>query len=178
MHRIKIITPDPIAEKLLILLAEQLTETHGTVVLLDAAWMERMEEFPGTRIILFTASSDPDYLRLAREAGAEGLWYLQPSAEALAQVLRGVQPFPERSPRVKLGHAWSDDLTARELEVLREMTAGYTDAQISETLSISIPTVKHHIQQLRLKAGFSNRTQMAVAAVGCGLVDLKKVTKL
>ena len=61
MHRIKIITPDPIAEKLLILLAEQLTETHGTVVLLDAAWMERMEELPGTRIILFTASSDPGY---------------------------------------------------------------------------------------------------------------------
>ena len=177
MQWIKIISPDPIVEKLLILLAEQLPEQEDNILLLDAAWMDRMKDFPGMRIILFTASCDPGYLRPARESEAKGLWYLQPSVEDLCQVLRGDLPFPEKAPRVKLGSAWSDELTLRELEVLRVMTAGKTDAQISEILNMSIPTVKHHIQQLRLKTGFSNRTQMAVAAVSSGLI-CKKITIL
>ena len=45
MQRLKIITPDPLVEALLSLLAEQLPEPKETTLLLDAAWMERMEEF-------------------------------------------------------------------------------------------------------------------------------------
>ena len=171
MQQIKIITPDPIIESFLMLLAEKLPPCQKSVVLLDAAWMERMKEFSGMRIILFTASSDPGYLQLAGESGAAGFWYLQPSAEALAQVLQGEGSFPEAPPVVRLGDAHSSDLTARELEVLREMTAGKTDTQIGEILNMSVSTVKHHIQQLRFKTGFANRTQMAVAAVSSGLID-------
>ena len=49
----------------------------------------------------------------------------------------------------------------------------HPDAKIGEILNMSVSTVKHHIQQLRLKTGFSNRTQIAVAAVSCGLIDKK-----
>ena len=173
MQRIKIITPDPIVETLLTLLTERLPEPEENTLLLDAVWMERMEKFPGIRIILFTASADPAYLTMARESGAAGFWYLRPSVEALLQVLQDEGSFPEAPPVVRLGDAHSSDLTARELEVLREMTAGKTDAQIGEILNMSVSTVKHHIQQLRLKTGFSNRTQIAVAAVSCGLIDKK-----
>lgn len=173
MQRIKIITPDPIVETLLTLLTERLPEPEENTLLLDAVWMERIEKFPGIRIILFTASADPAYLTMARESGAAGFWYLQPSAEALAQVSQGEGSFPEVPPVVRLGDAHSCDLTARELEVLREMTAGKTDAQIGEILNMSVSTVKHHIQQLRFKTGFANRTQMAVAAVSSGLIDKK-----
>ena len=173
MSHMKIVTPDPFAETLLSLLAEKLMPCQVPVVLLDAVWMERITEFPGHKIILFTASADPGYLPLVRKSGATGFWYLQPSAEALAQVLQGEGSFPEAPPVVRLGDAHSSDLTARELEVLREMTAGKTDAQIGEILNMSVSTVKHHIQQLRFKTGFANRTQMAVAAVSCGLIDKK-----
>ena len=173
MQQIKIITPDPIVEALLALLAEQLPEPEENTLLLDAAWMDQMGEFSGMRIILFTASADPAYLTAARESGAVGFCYLQPSVESLTQTLREEGSFPEAPPVVQLGDVRSSDLTVRELEVLREMTAGKTDAQISETLNMSVPTVKHHIQQLRLKTGFSNRTQIAVAAVSCGLIDKK-----
>ena len=86
MQQIKIITPDPIVEALLSLLAEQLPEPKENTLLLDAVWMERMEKFPGIRIILFTASADPAYLTMARESGAAGFWYLRPSVEALLQI--------------------------------------------------------------------------------------------
>ena len=55
MSHMKIVTPDPFAETLLSLLAEKLMPCQVPVVLLDAVWMERITEFPGHKIILFTA---------------------------------------------------------------------------------------------------------------------------
>ena len=173
MHRIKIITPDSILEKLLILLAERLPEQKDTIVLLDAVWMDHLQEFPGDRIILFTASADPGYLTEAQKSGAAGFWYLSPSEESLSQVLAGKPAFPENPPVVQLGSVKSTGLTQRELEVLRELAEGKTDTRIGETLGISVPTVKHHIQQLLLKTDLENRTQLATAAVLSGLIALK-----
>lgn len=162
MSGVTVMTPDPIVEKLLLLLTADLSES---AVLLDAAWMERMAEFPEHTIILFTASADPEYLEAARRSEAAGFWYLQPSVEALARVL-----FPDYAPIVALGKARSTDLTKRELDVLRQMAEGKSDAQIGDALSISVSTVKHHIQQLRSKTGLTNRTQLAVEAIRIGLI--------
>jgi len=170
MNRIRIITPDPILEALLTLLAEQLPEPEEDILLLDAAWTGRMREFSAEKIILFTASADPAYLTAAREAGAGGFWYLKPSAEELSLVLEGDPAFPEKAPAVPLGNVLSNALTKRELEVLREMASGKTDAEIGEALNMAVPTVKHHIQQLFFKTGFTNRTQLAVDAVRSGLI--------
>lgn len=170
MNHITIVTPDIIIEKLLTLLAEQLPKPNEHIVLLDAAWMERLPEFPGKKIILFTASADPAYLTAAREAGADGFWYLKPSAEELSRILEGTPMFPEKAPAVSLGNALSSALTKRELEVLREMVSGKTDAEIGEALNMAVPTVKHHIQQLFFKTGFANRTQLAVDAVRSRLI--------
>ncbi len=170
MNRIKIITPDPIVEVLLTLLAEQLPESNDHIVLLDAAQIGRISEFSGARIILFTASADPAYLAAARESGADGFWYLKPSVEELSHILEGDPAFPEKAPAVSLGNALSSALTKRELEVLREMVAGKTDAEIGEALNMAVPTVKHHIQQLFFKTGFANRTQLAVDAVRSRLI--------
>ena len=74
---------------------------------------------------------------------------------------------------MRFGDVVSHELTDRELEVLRKVVEGKTDAQIGEVLNMSVPTVKHHIQQLRTKTGFANRTQIAVAAVSSGLIDEK-----
>ena len=170
MQRIKIITPDPIVETLLTLLTERLTEPEENTLLLDAVWLDRIGEFSCTKVIVFTAAADPAYLTEARESGADGFWYLQPSGEGLAEVMAGVKPFPEKSPSVLLGKARSESLTKRELDVLRQMAEGKSDAQIGDALNISVSTVKHHIQQLRIKTGLANRTQLAVEAVRSGLI--------
>lgn len=170
MQRIKIITPDPILEALLTLLAEQLPEPNEHIVLLDAVQMERLPEFPGAKVILFTASADPGYLTSAREAGADGFWYLKPSAEKLSLALEGDPAFPEKAPVVPLGNVLSNALTKRELEVLREMVSGKSDSEIGKALNMALPTVKHHIQQLFFKTGFANRTQLSVDAVRSRLI--------
>jgi DNA-binding NarL/FixJ family response regulator len=170
MACVRILTPDPAAEMLLSLMAAQLPEESEPVILLDAAWMERMAEYPQHKIILFTASADPELLEAAQKSEVAGFWYLQPSMEALARVLAGEPAFPDHAPIVALGKARSTDLTKRELDVLRQMAEGKSDAQIGDTLSISVSTVKHHIQQLRRKTGLANRTQLAVEAIHSGLI--------
>jgi len=170
MNQITIVCSDPIVEKLLRYITAEIPEPGKQVVLLDAAIMERLPEFPGARVILFTASADPAYLTAAREAGADGFWYLKPSTEELSHILGGDPAFPEKAPAVPLGNVPSSVLTKRELEVLREMVSGKTDAEIGEALNMAVPTVKHHIQQLFFKTGFTNRTQLAVDAVRSGLI--------
>ena len=61
-------------------------------------------------------------------------------------------------------------LSDRELEVLREVVAGLPDADIAEALHMSLRTVKSHIQSMREKTGFRNRTELAVRAREVGLV--------
>ena len=56
------------------------------------------------------------------------------------------------------------------MKVLKEVVSGKTDAAIAETLFISVSTVKQHIQKIREKTKFSNRTELAVRARESGIV--------
>lgn len=175
MNRIEIICGDPIVEKLLCCIVAELPQSDKEVVLLDAAQLARIPEFFGRKIILFSASADPKLLTEAKKTAAAGFWYLEPSAESLSRVLAGQPAFPENAPSVPFGTVGSEMLTSRELDVLRQIVSGKSDAQIAEALNCAVSTVKHHIQQLRLKSGLQNRTQMAVAAVDRGLISLERL---
>ena len=85
------------------------------------------------------------------------------------RTMAGENLFPEPMT-VYLEHALSSDLTDRELQVLREVVSGSTDAEIADKLGISLRTVKGHIQNLREKSGFRNRTELAVHARSSGLI--------
>lgn len=174
MSRIQIVTDNAALRKLMELLAEKMETVPSGIVLLDAADMARLPEFPKEKTVLFTASADPFCLDNARKTEAAAFWYLQPSVEALEEILtavaRGERVFPQQPPLVRLGDAISSNLSVRELEVLREIAAGKTDTEISNTLNIAVPTVKYHIQQMLFKTGFGNRTQLAVRAVFAGLI--------
>lgn len=172
MTHIKIVTPDPDVEKLLHYLAAELPESVEPVVLLDAAQMERIPEFSGTKAILFSASADPQYLAAARNAGAAGFWYLEPSADSLSRVLMGQPAFPEEAPAVKLGKISSAVLTHREIDVLRQLTLGKSDADIAAALHCSLSTVKHYVSSMREKTGISSRVTLAVLAATGGLIDI------
>ena len=62
-------------------------------------------------------------------------------------------------------------LTARELEILALIVAGYSNAQIAERLYITIGTVKTHVRNVLNKLSVDDRTQAAVLALRSGLVD-------
>lgn len=88
----------------------------------------------------------------ARKAGIEGFWYKEASGEDILSVMDAVMAgeavYPDIQPRVRLGMADSTEFTDRELEVLRIMTKGLSNAAIAQTLCISENTVKSHIQHM------------------------------
>ena len=132
------------------------------------------KNYPHIKIIIITSQPEYSYIAQARQIGVESFWYKEPTAEALLKVMdrtmAGESIYPDSAPVTRLGAALSNDFTERELEVLRELVSGKTDAAIAETLCLSVTRVKQHIQRIREKTQFANRTELAVRARESGLV--------
>lgn len=132
------------------------------------------KSFPEIKIIIITSQPEHSFIERAKAAGVESFWYKNGAAEELLSIMErtisGEKVYPETTPTVKLGASYSEKLSDRELEVLREVVAGETDAAIAEKLHMSLRTVKQHIQSMRDKTGFRNRTELAVKARESGLV--------
>lgn len=130
--------------------------------------------FPYIKIIIITSQPECSFIDRARAAGVESFWYKTASAEEILTVMdrtmAGESIYPDTTPKLKLGDAASDNFSDRELEVLRLVVAGETDAGIAEKLFLAVSTVKQHIQSLRDKTGFRNRTELAVRARESGLI--------
>ena len=130
--------------------------------------------YPKKKIIIVTSQPECDFVERARKSGVESFWYKDPSAEHLLDVMdrtmRGESVYPDKLPVLQIGLATSEEFTARELEVLRELTSGDTDDEIAKRLHISIHTVKKYVKTLLQKAGFTTRTQLAVMARESGIV--------
>ena len=132
------------------------------------------KNYPAIKIIIITSQPEYSYIAHARKIGVESFWYKEPTAEALLKIMdrtmAGESIYPDSAPVTRLGAALSDDFTERELEVLRELVSGKTDAAIAETLCLSVTRVKQHIQRIREKTQFANRTELAVRARESGIV--------
>jgi DNA-binding NarL/FixJ family response regulator len=154
-------------------------------------------EQPEVSVLVITTYRNPDYLLEAIEAGAAG--YVLKDAtnrqltNAMRRALNGGSPINQElaleliqhlasktSLRVELppaherGAAAStpllNELTSRELEVLRLLALGKTNQEIAEDLLISKATTKVHVQHIIAKLEVSDRTQVVVRAFGLGLV--------
>lgn len=65
----------------------------------------------------------------------------------------------------------SEDLTAREREVLRYVAGGFSNGEIAKYLSISLNTVKYHLAQIMKKLGAANRTEAVLRAIQSGELE-------
>ncbi len=142
------------------------------------------ELHPRTSILVVTLSEDPDYLLEALRVGAAGYVLKDASRRevvaAVRQVLSGESPLdPKLSAQLirrlatqsrPSSGAHSDELTHRELDVLRLVAEGRTNAEIAQSLFISVGTVKVHVERIIDKLGVSDRTQAAVRAVELGYI--------
>ena len=130
--------------------------------------------FPDIKIIIVTGQPECSFIDRARSAGVNSFWYKSAPVENLVKIMdrtmEGESVYPDTTPSLQLGNISSIALTRRELEVLREVVAGESDAAIAEKLHISLRTVKSHIQSMRNKTGFKNRTELAVRTRDCGLI--------
>lgn len=167
------------------LFAEVFCRTHPVdVILMDVctamnangidAAKDIKKHLPKIKIIIITSQPECSFIDRARDAGVDSFWYKSSSAEEIITVmdrtLAGESIYPDSTPILKLGDTISERFSERELEVLRLVVAGETDAAIAEKLFISVATVKTHIQNMKNRTGFRNRTELAVKARESGLV--------
>ena len=129
---------------------------------------------PEIKIILTTSASETNWEQKARDAGIDSFWYKEYDEHGLLEImertLNGESVYPADAPKVPFGKITRAELTERELEILRELTASKTNEEIAEKLQISVNTVKRHIQNIMEKTGFESRLDLAMNAKSIGLV--------
>jgi two-component system, NarL family, response regulator NreC len=137
-------------------------------------------EVPETQIVVLTMQEDPAFARAALRVGAvgyvlkdaadselmnavimasEGRTYLNPELGARL----AAQP-PETDPR-------PDNLSPREVEVLKLIALGHTNAEIAATLFLSVRTVESHRAHIQQKVGLTTRAELVGYARDRGLLD-------
>jgi DNA-binding NarL/FixJ family response regulator len=134
---------------------------------------------PGTRILIVTTHENPDYLLEALRAGASGYLLKDISRHELLvtirRVLRGESVLSGdmatralqhlTTPQARHVGAPPERLTPRERDVLELVVEGLTNRAIAARLSLSVGTVKIHVEHIIAKLGVADRTQAAVRAV-------------
>lgn len=148
------------------------------------------EASPGTSVIMLTTYANPAYLARAINSGASGYLSKETDPAQIVRVVRAAAAGDSLIDRTLLEAALShaletpgpataieatdlpvEPLSERERDVLRLMVNGLNNSAIAETLSVSVPTVKTHVQHILHKLHVSDRTQAALLAVRLGLVS-------
>ena len=143
------------------------------------------QECPATSVILVTMHANPEYLFEALKAGAAGYVLKDVSQRelisAVQKVLHGESILNQELmarllQRLARETPGQEDLPAgrlspREREVLELLTKGQTNREIARKLTVSVSTVKIHVEHILAKLGVSDRTQAAVRAIETGLVS-------
>jgi DNA-binding NarL/FixJ family response regulator len=133
-------------------------------------------EFPEARIIMLTTFEGDVEIQRALQAGARGYMLKNMPPSELVQVIRHVHAGKKRVPAEVAAqlaeHMTDEDLTTREIDVLRRIAGGNRNRDIAELLSISEETVKVHIKHIMDKLGAKDRTQAIAIAVRRGIIQL------
>ncbi|MBR6390768.1 MAG: response regulator transcription factor [Lachnospiraceae bacterium] len=144
----------------------------GSMNGLDAADRIKSSK-PGIKIIVVTSMPELSYESRAREIGIEGFWQKEVQEQSIKEmmdlVMSGETVYPGRQSEVAIGNAVSTEFTSREVEILRELVSGASNAEIAEKLSIEPSTVKMHISNMLQKTGYKSRLELAVKARHLGL---------
>lgn len=135
-------------------------------------------EFPSTQIVILTMQNEPAYARQALASGALG-YVLKEAAESelVEAVRRAAQGDTYLNPRLGARVAAEpppgppDGLSERELEVLRMIALGHTNAEIAEQLYLSVRTVETHRAHIQQKLRLSSRSELVRYALERGLLD-------
>lgn len=140
-----------------------------------------------TRVLILTTYDLDHYVYAALAAGASGFLLKDVEPEHLVAAVRLVRSgdallaptitrrLVERFARRDNGrpalHRDLSELTPRELDVLRLLATGLSNAELADRLSLSVATVKTHVARILSKLGLRDRVQAVVVAYETGLVS-------
>jgi DNA-binding NarL/FixJ family response regulator len=132
------------------------------------------QENPQARIIVLTTYEGDVLARRALKAGATGYILKDMIRTELLEAIRAVhlgrKYIPQKIAAELVDHYAEDDLSEREIEVLREVARGTSNKIIASHLSISEATVKAHMKNILLKLGASDRTHAVNIATTRGFL--------
>jgi DNA-binding NarL/FixJ family response regulator len=167
------------------------TRSRPDVVLMDVRMPRvdgvtataRLTERPDSpAVVVITTFESDDAVHDALLAGARGFVLKRARPAELLAAVRTVARthslvFPDAIRRVATRRrgaatpAWGQRLTARERDVLSHVARGQTNAEVAESLVISVETVKSHLSSLLTKSGSRHRTELVVRCYEAGLLD-------
>jgi DNA-binding NarL/FixJ family response regulator len=140
----------------------------------------------GPRVLMLTTFDLDEYVYDALRSGASGFLLKDVAAERLFDAVRVVAAgdallapavtrrligeFARMRPRPATRPERLEELTTREVEVLRLVAEGLSNGEIAERLVVSDETVKTHVSRVLMKLGLRDRTQAVVTAYESGLV--------
>jgi DNA-binding NarL/FixJ family response regulator len=141
---------------------------------------------PATRVIILTTFDNEDYVFEAIKAGAMGYLLKDTPANELAATIRRIhqgesfiQPkvatrllmeFSRRGPASRGTAAEEEELSQRELDVLKLLAQGASNREIARRLVLAEGTIKNHVSNILIKLHAANRTQAANMARERGLI--------
>lgn len=134
------------------------------------------DRFPETRILVLSSYQMDEEVFQALDAGASG--FLSKSAlpdelyRAIERVFAGKQSVSSRMAGVMRERNSRDQLSDRELEIVRGLTTGDTNKEIAKSLHISEYTVRNHVNNILGKLHARDRTEAVVVAIRKGLVPI------
>ena len=133
-------------------------------------------EFPHARIIMLSTSESDGEIQRALRAGAAGYLLKSMPKDQLLDAIRlvhaGKKHVPAEVAARLAEHLGEEDLTTRELDVLRLIRDGHRNKQIADRLGIAETTVNFHIKNLVDKLGANDRTHAVTIAIRRGLLQV------
>jgi two-component system response regulator NreC len=139
---------------------------------------------PDTAIVVLTMQEDPAFAREALRAGALGYVLKEAADEELLQAVRlAAQGETYLNPRLGARLAAEppapagppDDLTEREVEVLRLIALGHTNSEIAGQLYLSVRTIESHRAHIQHKIRRTSRAELVHYALEHGFVDTAQI---
>jgi DNA-binding NarL/FixJ family response regulator len=134
-------------------------------------------EFPDAKIIVLSTYAGDVQVLKAIKAGARGYIVKGHVHRELLDAIRSVHAGRKRIPpeiAAELAeHATDDQLSAREIDVLRLIGTGNANKQIADKLSIGETTVKNHISNILSKLGANDRAHAVTIALQRGIIELE-----
>ena len=138
------------------------------------------ETSPDTAVVVLTMQDDPAFAREALQAGARGYVLKHAAGSELVDAIRtavsgGTYLNPALGARLAAEAAGPagppDDLTQRELEVLKLIALGHTNGEIADRLYLSVRTVETHRAHIQRKLDISTRAELVRYALDHELLE-------
>ena len=139
-----------------------------------AAGKRIKEASPRTKVVIVTSLVDPDVLKKARNGAADSLWYkdhgTKDSIDVMVRTMNGERVFPDSSPNVTLKDIFSEDLSPKQMKILRYFVKGYTYEEIAQELDMTKRNVRWHLDNIVEKSGFENKYELLIALIDSKLI--------